>query len=136
MTTRFRFGSDGARREFEDALEEAGQPYVSMGDDVTFNDPSERFRDFAASLNAVLIHDDDYYQSTSGLQDSGLQDTQAVSSRSNPPPEARGGHPPDYDKQIVSQNGFPQRRSTWGQPDGPYLPSGIAGLAIKRDKRR
>ena len=123
MIHRVRFFSDTNRQHFMLSLDERNMKFREAGDDVYAEEWPPWAADLAQSLNGFIVEQDEAYQTTSGLEDAGFQNTGAFSTRSNPPDVSRGTEPPDYSDQIVSQQPklsqlgrWPQKRSTRSQP--------------------
>jgi hypothetical protein len=125
MSDRYRFGSDTNRQLFEDALEKRGVSYSAEGWDVRVDDYVADIDELLRDFGGYVIAEDKTFEATSGGQDAGLHDMASTSVRSNPPDQSRGAVFPDRSKQIVSQGGFPPRRTTWCQPDVPVWPAGL-----------
>lgn len=93
--------------------------HSTMGDFITVNGLVDGdVTQLALDYGAQLIHDDNDYSSTSGLDGAGMHDMQSTATRSNPPAAIRGQVVPDYSRQIVSQQPgkLPARRKTRSQP--------------------
>jgi hypothetical protein len=125
MSDRYRFGSDTNRQLFEDALSKRGVAFSSEGWDVRVDDYVADIDELLNDIGGYVIAEGKTFEATGGGQDAGFQDTASTSVRSNPPDPLRGAVFPDRSKQIVSQGGFPPRRTTWCQPDVPVWPAGL-----------
>jgi len=117
MTDRYRFSSDTNRQLFVQALDDRHVDFRDTGLDVYVEGWHPWLADLAASLNGLVVDQDDAHQTTSGLDDAGFRDGAAFATRSNPPDVSRGAQPPDYSTQIVDQQmkRWPNRRKTRSQ---------------------
>jgi hypothetical protein len=118
MINRVRLFSDTNRQLFTQSLDERNAKFREVGDDVYVEEWPPWVADLAASLNGLIVEQDETYRTTSGLKDAGFQDTGAFSMRTNPPAVARETGPADNGPQIDSRHmqSWPNRKKTRSQP--------------------